>query len=194
MQRSPGLTWLSIPSFEEGDGIKPTLHLQWYAPGGNDELMNVLSHWDPSEVLHLFGMSQMLWTKQLLSMILIAGVISTGYLHLMRKFKRFCDRDKTKTRKEKWYSIPAHIYSPLLIRTLLILQWKIRSRFFLIFFSLKAVKWIEIIVSLGIDTITIEDSVKLSLQKLSSAVLKVNNRFYKTNVGYMSGNLSQNTF
>ena len=61
----------------------------------------------------------------------------------------------------------------------------------MIFFSLKAVKWIEIIVSLGIDTITIEDSVKLSLQKLSSAVLKVNNRFYKTNVGYMSGNLSQ---
>ena len=60
MQRSPGLTWLSIPSFEEGDGIKPTLHLQWYAPGGNDELMNVLSHWDPSEVPHLFGMSQML--------------------------------------------------------------------------------------------------------------------------------------
>ena len=30
---------------------------------------------------------------------------------------------------------------------------------------------------LDIDTITIKDSVKLSLQKLSSAVLKVNNRF-----------------
>ena len=32
-------------------------------------------------------------------------------------------------------------------------------------------------MTLGIETITIEDSVKLSLQKLSSAVLKVNNRF-----------------
>ena len=44
---------------------------------------------------------------------------------------------------------------------------------------------IDIIVSLEIDTITTEDSVKLSLQKLSNAVLKVNNRFYKTNVRYV---------
>ena len=32
-------------------------------------------------------------------------------------------------------------------------------------------------MTLGIETITIEDSVKLSLQKLSSAVLKVNNMY-----------------
>ena len=53
---------------------------------------------------------------------------------------------------------------------------------------------IDIIVSLEIDTITTEDSVKLSLQKLPNAVLKVNNRFYQTNVRYMSGNLSQSKF
>ena len=32
-------------------------------------------------------------------------------------------------------------------------------------------------MSLDIDTITIKDSVKLSLQKLSSTVLKVNNMY-----------------
>ena len=65
------------------------------------------------------------------------------------------------------------------------------SRFF---FIITCWMDIDIIVSLEIDTITTEDSVKLSLQKLSNAVLKVNNRFYQTNVRYMSGNLSQSKF
>ena len=45
-------------------------------------------------------------------MMLIAGVRSTGFLHLMRKFEKLSDRDKTKTwKKEMIFNTSTYLFT-----------------------------------------------------------------------------------
>ena len=135
MQRSPGLTWLSIPSFEEGDGIKPTLHLQWYAPGGSNGLINVLSQCDPTEAPHLFWRSQMLAVNKTITFYYADSRCDINWLfafdgEVWEMLRSRQNKNIHVPLKKKWYSTPARIYSPPLIRTSPILQWNTRSRVF----------------------------------------------------------------